>query len=52
MANCSEMEIGDVYVCKQCGLELQVTKACQCKPGESGGCEVPLQCCGQEMVKK
>lgn len=52
MANCGEMKVGDAYACEVCGLELQVSKACTCKPGESGACEVPLRCCGQDMVKK
>jgi hypothetical protein len=52
MANCSEMKAGDMYKCEKCGLELQVTKACTCEPGQSGSCEVPLRCCEQDMVKK
>ena len=51
MANCSEMTVGDVFVCETCGLELAVKKACTCKPGETS-CHVPLQCCGKEMVKR
>jgi len=51
MANCGDMKKGDVYVCKTCGLELQVSKTCTC--GTSGhACSVPLQCCGKDMVKK
>jgi len=52
MANCYEMKKGDVFHCKSCGLQLQVTKICSCKPGESGACSVPLQCCGKNMEKK
>jgi len=33
MANCSEMKKGDTFVCKTCGLELQVSKACSCGIG-------------------
>ncbi len=51
MANCSEMKIGDVYVCNVCGLELKVEKRCTCGEGATS-CTVPLQCCGQDMVKK
>ncbi len=51
MANCAEMKQGDVYLCKSCGLELQVTKTCSCGTG-GGTCEVPLKCCGQDMEKK
>jgi hypothetical protein len=49
MAMCHDMQIGDIYYCEQCGLELRVQKPCTCKPGE--GCSVPLSCCGKEMVK-
>ncbi len=52
MANCGEMKKGDVYVCKDCGLELRVEKTCNCGSGSAQSCTVPLQCCGQEMKKK
>ncbi len=51
MANCAEMNVGDVYHCEVCGLEMAVQKACTCGDGKTG-CAVPLQCCGQEMKKK
>jgi hypothetical protein len=51
MANCVEMKKGDLFVCKSCGLELQVSKACTCGAG-SASCTVPLQCCGKDMIKK
>lgn len=55
MAHCHEMQVGEVYVCKDCGLELKVVKAC-CDAGtpqESCSC-TPCQfvCCGEELVKK
>lgn len=52
MANCNEMKEGEIFVCEKCGLELRVHKTCKC--GGADGtvqCSVPLQCCGQEMVK-
>lgn len=52
MANCCDMKEGDVFVCNLCGLELKVANPCKCETGEAGSCNVPLQCCGQEMVKK
>lgn len=52
MANCSEMKKGDIFLCKTCGLELQVTKACTCDAGGKGSCTVPLNCCGKKMNKK
>ena len=51
MANCCEMNEGDLFVCRTCGLELRVAKACACKTGKTS-CHVPLQCCGQNMEKK
>lgn len=51
MANCGEMKKGDVFVCNNCGLELQVSKPCTC--GSSGhACSVPLRCCDRDMMKK
>ena len=53
MADCGDMKKGDVFFCKNCGLELEVTKSCSCGTGgQSGSCTVPLQCCGGEMQKK
>ena len=51
MAICHEMNEGDVFFCKLCGLELRVEKTCSCGTGEDA-CSVPLQCCGQDMTKK
>ena len=52
MANCAEMKEGDIFKCKECGLELQVKKTCACRAGEEVSCTVPLKCCGQDMVKE
>jgi len=52
MANCSEMKVGDVFVCEICGLELSVKKTCKCNSDTADSCTVPLQCCNQEMTKK
>lgn len=53
MADCAEMKKGDVFHCSSCGLELQVMKSCSCGTGgQSGTCDVPLQCCGMDMKKK
>lgn len=52
MANCSEMKEGEIYVCEKCGLELRVHKTCKCGAAGTDKCSVPLQCCGQAMVKK
>jgi hypothetical protein len=55
MANCADMEKGDIFVCKICGLELQVLTPCTCSSAPGKGweaCRVPLKCCDQDMTKK
>lgn len=52
MANCCDMKEGDVFICKLCGLELSVKKACTCDTDSPEKCTVPLRCCGQEMTKQ
>lgn len=59
MANCHEMKEGEIYICKDCGLELMVVKECQeCgEPEDTCGCHseheaCSFSCCGKEMVKK
>ena len=50
MTTCVDMKVGQIYVCPECGVELQVVKAC----GESdhpscGPQQCKLMCCDQEM---
>ena len=52
MANCADMKKGDIYYCKSCGLELEVSKPCTCGSGGEHACTVPLQCCNKDMTKK
>lgn len=52
MASCVGMKKGDIFICKTCGLELEVIKACNCMVGQKFACSVPLQCCGKDMIKK
>ena len=49
MASCTEMKVGEVYVCKDCGLELKVVKECQ-EPSKCTPCN--FICCNEAMVKK
>jgi len=59
MANCHEMKKGDVYVCEECGLQLQVIKECH-EVGtavEDCGCHeddspCEFRCCGKELTRK
>jgi len=51
--SCNQMQVGQVYACRDCGLELQVVKACS---DEEGGacCAEPCEftCCGEPLVLK
>ena len=54
MADCKEMKKGEIYYCKDCGIEFQIvkecnhTKECGCKEDES----CIITCCGKPLVKK
>ena len=37
---------GEKYRCESCGMEIQVTKDCNCED-----CPADFRCCGQAMVK-
>lgn len=51
MVTCHELKKGDKLVCSECGLELKITKACNCS--EEGAChDAGFSCCGGEMKKK
>jgi hypothetical protein len=52
MASCSEMKVGEVYVCEDCGLELQVLKSCADDEEGACACTDPLTCCGEALVLK
>ncbi len=60
MTNCHEMKLGEVYVCKDCGLELQVVKECrdqgkpaaECACHDDGGDPCTFSCCGKPLEKK
>jgi hypothetical protein len=58
MPTCHDLKKGEVYICGDCGLEVQVTRECDCEDSESecacttqpGACV--FTCCGEEMKKK
>ena len=53
VASCSDMQVGEVYVCPECGLELEVVKACGDSDHESCGPEqCKLMCCDQALELK
>ncbi len=56
MASCGEMKKGQVYVCADCGFEVEVVKECKCdhdsacQPDKEHCCG--LECCGKPMTLK
>ena len=47
---CNEMKLGQVYVCKECGLEMKVVRECDCTDDDCS-CSTP-NCCGGGMELK
>lgn len=59
MTSCHDMKNGEIYVCNDCGLELQVVKECKeaGTPAEDCACHAEgnpctFSCCGQDLVKR
>jgi len=52
MTGCSEMKLGEVYVCQGCGLELQVAKTCGDDEEGACACTEAITCCGRPLVLK
>jgi len=56
MASCHEMKVGQVYTCGDCGLELQVVKACDECGTDDDSCTCPtdcvLECCDKPLTLK
>lgn len=62
MAGCHDMQMGEIYVCEGCGLELKVVAECRNSHKSSEECschdqhdehdECSICCCGKPMVKK
>jgi len=53
MVHCHDMNIGQIYVCKECGLELKVEKNCSTDSKHPKGvsCVNCMHvCCGKDMV--
>ncbi|HUW95956.1 MAG TPA: hypothetical protein VMW58_09215 [Anaerolineae bacterium] len=41
MANCHEMQRGQIYVCEGCGLQLKVVGECEEYGPDTRGCTAP-----------
>jgi hypothetical protein len=55
MVHCHDMRVGQVYVCKECGLELKVAKSCTVdgKHPKGVSCNVCTHvCCDKDMKLK
>lgn len=55
MTNCHEMELGQVYVCEDCGLALEVVSECEECGTDPDECECPpcqFVCCGEPLTLK
>jgi hypothetical protein len=56
MVSCHEMKLGQVYVCEECGLELQVVKECKDCDTSAEVCECTehcrFECCGEPLKLK
>jgi len=53
------MKKGEIYICEDCGLELEVVNECRDvgTPAESCGCHTEsetgdLLCCNKQLIKK
>ena len=52
MASCSEMKAGEVYVCENCNLEIQVISSCADSEEGACACSESMSCCGGPLVLK
>jgi hypothetical protein len=53
--NCHDMKLGEVYVCKDCGLELKVVAECHDAGKSANDCDCPpctFVCCGKTLELK
>ena len=54
--SCHDLKLGQVLVCKECGLELQVVKECkECgQPADDCDCSehCAFECCGKPLEVK
>lgn len=56
MVDCHSMRLGQIYVCRECGLELKVVAECkECdESADSCSCDehCDFACCGTPLVLK
>lgn len=49
MPGCTTLKKGDKLVCEECGLELKVTKSCDCGEDDASCSVEAITCCGKDM---
>jgi hypothetical protein len=49
MPSCEEMKKGQIYECKECGLQLQVVEECSGTKTDCG-CPCNFTCCEKELT--
>jgi len=54
ITNCDEMELDQVYLCEECGLQLKVVAECEECGADTCGCTAPctFECCGEPLKLK
>ncbi len=55
MASCHTMSVGEIYVCKDCGLEVEVKHECKDHGVPEKDCGCPpcnMTCCGHPLELK
>ncbi|MGA1868387.1 MAG: hypothetical protein ACMUJM_07550 [bacterium] len=59
MPGCHDMKKGEIYMCEDCGMELQVIKECKDIETDAAecGCHIEdetcsIECCGKPLIKK
>jgi hypothetical protein len=52
MATCSEIKVGEVYVCERWNLEIQVLGSCLDSEEGACACAESLSCCGGPLTIK
>ena len=52
ITNCIGLKKGDTIICEECGLELTVSKSCDCGDDDHTCAESVFSCCGAHMTKK
>ncbi len=54
MASCSDMKVGDILECSECGLRLRVEETCKSCSAEDETCctDCSFTCCDKELTVK